>query len=88
MPAIERGPSRIDISKAFPKPLTDEVVRAADVVVGMGCGDAYPIYPGKRYLEWTLDDPKGKSVDDVRPLRDEIKSRVEGLLADLLPAHV
>ena len=65
----------VDISKEFPKPLTDEVVRAADVVITMGCGDACPIYPGKRYLDWELDDPAGKSLDAVRPIRDEIDRR-------------
>ena len=76
----ERG---IDITGEFPKPWTDEVVRAADVVVTMGCGDACPIFPGKRYLNWILDDPAGHSVDDVRPIRDEIERRVRGLLAEL-----
>jgi protein-tyrosine-phosphatase len=76
----ERG---IDISQEFPKPWTDEVVRAADVVVSMGCGDACPVYPGKRYVEWTLDDPAGQSVDAVRPIRDEIEQRVRRLLAEL-----
>ena len=76
----ERG---IDISAEFPKPWTDETVRAADVVVTMGCGDACPIFPGKRYEEWILDDPAGKSIDDVRPVRDEIERRVRRLLAEL-----
>ncbi|WP_102145927.1 arsenate reductase ArsC [Mycobacterium hubeiense] len=81
----ERG---IDISREYPKPWTDEIVRAADVVVTMGCGDACPIFPGRRYEEWVLDDPAGKGVDDVRPIRDEIERRVRQLLADLgLPAH-
>ena len=66
------GELGLDLSQEFPKPLTDEVVRAADVVITMGCGDACPIYPGKRYLDWELDDPAGKTVDDVRPIRDEI----------------
>lgn len=73
----------IDISREFPKPWTDEIVRAADVVVTMGCGDACPIFPGKRYLNWELDDPAGKSVEDVRPVRDEIERRVRGLLGEL-----
>jgi arsenate reductase (thioredoxin) len=73
----ERG---IDISGEFPKPWTDEIVRAADVVITMGCGDACPVFPGKRYLDWQLDDPAGKSVEDVRPVRDEIERRVRGLL--------
>jgi arsenate reductase (thioredoxin) len=73
----------VDVSKEFPKPLTDEVVRAADVVITMGCGDACPLYPGKRYLDWELDDPAGKSTDEVRPIRDEIDRRVQALLAEL-----
>jgi protein-tyrosine-phosphatase len=76
----ERG---IDITGEFPKPWTEEIVRAADVVVTMGCGDACPVYPGKRYLDWTLDDPAGKDVADVRPVRDEIERRVRALLAEL-----
>ena len=73
----------IDISKEFPKPLTDEAVRAADVVITMGCGDACPIYLGKRYLDWELDDPAGKSVEAVRPIRDEIDRRVRVLIDEL-----
>jgi protein-tyrosine-phosphatase len=73
----------IDISDEFPKPWTDEVVRAADVVITMGCGDACPIFPGKRYEDWTLEDPNGLGVDSVRPIRDEIRGRVEELLAQL-----
>lgn len=73
----------IDISGELPQPWADEIVRAADVVVTMGCGDACPVYPGKRYIDWELDDPAGKSVDEVRPIRDDIKGRVEGLLAEL-----
>jgi arsenate reductase (thioredoxin) len=73
----------IDISGEFPKPWTDEIVRAADVVVTMGCGDACPVFPGKKYLDWELTDPAGKGVDDVRPIRDEIRSRVAGLLESL-----
>jgi protein-tyrosine-phosphatase len=73
----------IDISGEFPKPWTDEVVRAADVVVTMGCGDACPIFPGKHYEDWTIEDPNGLTVDDVRPIRDEIKGRVETLLVEL-----
>ena len=76
----ERG---IDISREFPKPWTDEIVQAADVVITMGCGDACPFYPGTRYLDWQLDDPAGKSVDAVRPVRDEIERRVRGLLDQL-----
>jgi protein-tyrosine-phosphatase len=75
----------LDLSKEFPKPLTDEVVRAADVVITMGCGDACPIYPGKRYLDWELDDPAGKSVEEVRVIRDEIDRRVQALLDELAP---
>jgi protein-tyrosine-phosphatase len=73
----------IDIASEYPKPWTDEVVRAADVVVSMGCGDACPVFPGKRYLDWELDDPAGMSVEGVRPVRDEIERRVRGLLAEL-----
>jgi arsenate reductase len=73
----------IDISGEFPKPWTDDVVRAADVVVTMGCGDACPVYPGKRYEDWELDDPAGKHVAAVRPIRDEIERRVRGLLEEL-----
>jgi protein-tyrosine-phosphatase len=73
----------IDISKEFPKPLTDEVVRAADAVITMGCGDACPIYPGKRYEDWELEDPAGKDLDTVRRIRDEIRGRVEQLIAAL-----
>ena len=73
----------LDLSKEFPKPLTDEYVQAADVVITMGCGDACPIYPGKRYLDWELPDPAGKSLEEVRPIRDEIDRRVQALLAEL-----
>jgi arsenate reductase (thioredoxin) len=73
----------IDISGEFPKPWTDEIVQAADVVVTMGCGDACPLFPGKRYEDWELDDPEGQSVDAVRPIRDEIGQRVRALLASL-----
>lgn len=76
----ERG---IDISEEFPKPWTDEVVRAADVVVTMGCGDACPVFPGKRYLDWELDDPDGQGLAAVRPIRDEIEQRVRSLLAEI-----
>jgi arsenate reductase len=80
----ERG---IDIAGEFPKPWTDETVRAADVVITMGCGDACPIFPGKRYEEWVLDDPAGCDVAGVRPVRDEIERRVRNLLDELhLPA--
>lgn len=73
----------IDISGEFPKPWTEEIVRAADVVITMGCGDACPVFPGKCYLDWTLEDPAGKSVEDARPIRDEIERRVRQLLHDL-----
>ena len=73
----------IDISEEFPKPWTDDVVRAADVVVSMGCGDACPVYPGKRYEDWVLADPFGKAGEEVRPTRDEIERRVRGLLSSL-----
>jgi protein-tyrosine-phosphatase len=76
----------VDITQEFPKPLTDEVVRAADAVITMGCGDACPIYPGKRYLDWDLDDPAGRSVEAVRPIRDELDRRVRELLEELAPA--
>ena len=75
----------IDTSEEFPKPLTDEVVRAADVVITMGCGDACPIYPGKRYEDWTLDDPAGQDSETVRRIRDEIDMRVRKLIDELLP---
>jgi arsenate reductase (thioredoxin) len=75
----------IEITAEFPKPWTDEVVRAADIVITMGCGDACPLYPGKRYEDWELDDPAGLSIEDVRPIRDEIRRRVERLLANLPP---
>lgn len=75
----------IDISTKEPHKLTDQMGRRADVVVTMGCGDACPVYPGKRYLDWELPDPAGKSLDEVRPIRDEIATRVESLLAEVLP---
>ena len=73
----------IDITGEFPKPWTDEIVQAADVVITMGCGDACPVFPGRRYEEWRLPDPAGQSVDAVRPIRDDIEERVRRLLADL-----
>jgi protein-tyrosine-phosphatase len=73
----------IDISGEYPKPWTDEVVRAADVVITMGCGDACPVFPGTRYEDWDLDDPAGLDVADVRPIRDELERRVRRLLDDL-----
>lgn len=80
---IERG---LDVSKEFPKPLTDEAAKAADVIITMGCGDACPVYPGKRYLDWELTDPAGKSIDEVRPIVDDIDRRVRALLAELVVA--
>jgi arsenate reductase (thioredoxin) len=90
-PATEVNPSAVaamaevgvDIATAQPKRWTDEIVRAADVVVTMGCGDTCPVFPGTRYEDWVLDDPAGKSVDAVRPVRDEIERRVRDLLASL-----
>lgn len=73
----------IDISQEFPKPWTDDIVKAADVVVTMGCGDACPVLPGKRYEDWILEDPSGKTVEHVRPVRDEIERRVRELLASV-----
>ena len=74
----------VDMSEEFPKPLTDEFVKAADVVITMGCGDACPIYPGKKYEDWELDDPAGHDVEAVRVIRDEIDTRVQKLVAELL----
>jgi protein-tyrosine-phosphatase len=79
----------LDLARQFPKPLTDDAVQASDVVITMGCGDACPLYPGKRYLDWELPDPAGLSVERVRAIRDEIRGRVEGLLRELgVPAIV
>lgn len=75
----------IDITQEFPKPLTDDVVRASDAVITMGCGDACPIYPGKRYEDWVLADPAEQSIEAIRVIRDEIQGRVETLLSELLP---
>jgi arsenate reductase len=77
----------IDLSKEFPKPLTDEAVRAADVVITMGCGDACPVYPGKRYLDWEVDDPAGRPLEEVRRIRDVIELRVADLVKDLAEDH-
>jgi len=77
----ERG---LDASTEFPKPLTDEIAWAADVIITMGCGDACPVYPGKRYLDWELTDPAGKSIDEVRPIVDDIDRRVQALVDELL----
>ena len=76
----------VDMSEEFPKPLTDEVVRAADAVITMGCGDACPIYPGKRYEDWTLDDPAGQDLETVRNIRDELDEKVQVLIGQLLPS--
>jgi arsenate reductase len=86
-PAVVQAMSEVgvDLSEEFPKPLTDEVVRAADVVITMGCGDACPIYPGKRYEDWVLDDPADEDLDGVRRIRDEIDARVQSLMGELLP---
>lgn len=91
MPADQVNPSAvaamnelgIDISSAKPKVLTDEDVRASDYVITMGCGDACPFYPGKKYLDWKLDDPAGKGVEAVRPIRDQIKKLVQELVAEI-----
>ena len=76
----------LDLSQELPKPLDTDAVEAADVVITMGCGDACPVFPGKRYLDWQLDDPAGKSLDEVRTIRDTINRRVRELLAELAPA--
>ena len=77
----------IDIAGNQPKILTTDAVRESDAVITMGCGDACPVFPGKRYEDWDLTDPAGKGIDDVRPIRDEIKARVQALLAELLPTE-
>jgi arsenate reductase len=77
----------IDISDNTPKVLTVDAVRESDVVITMGCGDACPIFPGKRYEDWELDDPAGQGIEAVRPIRDEIRTRIEALLAELLPTR-
>jgi protein-tyrosine-phosphatase len=84
-PAVVEAMSElgVDLGDEFPKPLTDEVVRAADVVVTMGCGDACPVYPGKRYEDWELEDPAGKDLATVRRIRDEIDARVQKLISEL-----
>jgi arsenate reductase len=74
----------LDVTKEFPKPLTDDMARSADVIVTMGCGDSCPFYPGKRYLDWDLTDPAGLPPDEVRPIVDDIDRRVQALLAELL----
>jgi protein-tyrosine-phosphatase len=80
------GEIGIDLSKEFPKRLTTDAVKAADVVVTMGCGDACPGFPGKRYLDWQLTDPAGSPVEEIRPIRDDIDARVRALLAEFVPA--
>ena len=86
-PAVVQAMAEIglDISREYPKPLTSDKVRAADVVITMGCGDACPIYPGKRYEDWDLPDPAGLPLDAVRPIRDAIRDRVQALVRDLDP---
>ncbi|KUN09268.1 phosphotyrosine protein phosphatase [Streptomyces yokosukanensis] len=76
----------IDLSGQIPKVLTPEAVQASDVVITMGCGDACPVFPGKRYLDWQLDDPAGQGVEAVRPIRDAIETRVRALIAEVAPA--
>ena len=80
------GEVGIDIADQRPKVLTTDAVQASDVVITMGCGDACPIFPGKRYEDWKLDDPAGQGIDSVRPIRDDIRRRVETLIGELLPA--
>jgi arsenate reductase len=86
-PAVVEAMAEIglDISKEFPKPLTDDAVIASDVVITMGCGDECPYFPGKTYLDWKLDDPAGRGIEAVRPIRDEIDARVRALIAKLIP---
>jgi protein-tyrosine-phosphatase len=73
----------IDIGREIPRPWTDEMVRAADVVVTMGCGDTCPFVPGKRYVDWEVEDPSGKTLEEIRPIRDDLEQRVKGLLAEM-----
>jgi arsenate reductase len=84
-PAVVQAMAEIglDISREFPKPLTADKVQAADIVITMGCGDACPVYPGRRYLDWDLPDPAGRTLDQVRPIRDDLERRVGELLAEL-----
>ena len=77
----------VDITDARPKVLTPEAVRASDYVITMGCGDACPVFPGRTYLDWQLEDPAGKGVEAVRPIRDEIRNRVESLIAEIDAGH-
>lgn len=81
----ERG---LDVTKEFPKPLTDEAARSADVIITMGCGDACPMFPGKRCLDWDLTDPAGKSVEEVRPIIDDIDQRTQVLITELFDAPI
>ena len=85
-PAVVEAMAEIDVdlSREFPKPVTDDAVRASDVVITMGCGDACPIFPGKRYEDWTLDDPAGQDLETVRRIRNEIDARVQTLILELL----
>ncbi len=87
-PAVIEAMSEVgvDLSREFPKPLTDEFVRAADAVITMGCGDACPIYPGKLYEDWTLEDPAGLDLEAVRTIRDDLEARVQALLDEVTPA--
>jgi arsenate reductase len=87
-PAVvaEMAEPGLDLSHEFPMPLTDECVQTADVVITMGCVDGCPVFPGKRYLDWDLEDPAGKTIEKTRPIRDDIDQRVRALLAELLPA--
>jgi protein-tyrosine-phosphatase len=77
----------LDLGEEFPKPLTDDVVRAADAVITMGCGDACPVYPGKRYLDWQLDDPAELDLDGVRRVKNDIRGRIQQLLTEITPEH-
>jgi arsenate reductase (thioredoxin) len=88
-PAVVQAMAEIglDLSQEHPKPLSAEKVHGADIVITMGCGDACPVYPGKRYLDWDLPDPAGLSVEQVRPIRDDISHRVEQLLTELVAPH-
>jgi arsenate reductase (thioredoxin) len=88
-PAVVRAMAEIglDLTHEYPKPLTADKVQAADIVITMGCGDACPVYPGKRYLDWDLPDPAGQDIDTVRRIRDQIRARVQALAKELLPAE-
>jgi arsenate reductase len=86
MAVLAMAEEGIDIAAEQPKILTTDAVKASDVVITMGCGDTCPFYPGKRYEDWVLDDPAGQGIDAVRPIRDEIRRRIEALIAELAPA--